>query len=95
MLDINNKILIFSGFKTNQDLVQKTGVPQLYQITNGTVSRYLPSITAAPIINNHLNCIYHENVKNDKRLLRTPCPERYHQKSGDEEYLMVAPIGYC
>ena len=51
MLDINNKILIFSGFKTNQDLVQKAGVPQLYPITNGTVSRYLPSITTAPIIN--------------------------------------------
>ena len=91
MLDINNKILVFSGFRTNQDLVLKACVPLLYQITNGTAYYYLPSITAAPIINNQLNCIYHENVKNDKRLLRTPCPERYHQKSGDEEYLMVAP----
>ena len=51
MLDINNKILVFSGFKTNQDLVQKTGVPLLYQITNGTAYYYLPSITVAPIIN--------------------------------------------
>ncbi len=51
MLDINYKILVFSGFRTNQDLVLKTGVPLLYQITNGTVSRYLPSTTTAPIIN--------------------------------------------
>ncbi len=51
MLDINNKILVFSGFKTNQDLVQKASVPLLYQITNGTACRYLPSTTTAPIIN--------------------------------------------
>ena len=51
MLDINNKRLGFSGFSENQDLIQKTGVPLVYQITNGTVSRYLPSFTTAPIIN--------------------------------------------
>ena len=49
MLDINNKRLGFSGFSENQDLVQKTGVPLVYQIINGTVSRYLPSTTTAPI----------------------------------------------
>ena len=51
MLDINNKILIFSGFRTNQNLEQQAGVPLVYQITNGTVSRYLPSTTTAPNIN--------------------------------------------
>ena len=51
MLDINNKRLGFSGFSENQDLVQKMGVPLVYQITYGTVSRYLPSTTTAPNIN--------------------------------------------
>ena len=32
MLDINYKILVFSGFRTNQDLEQQAGVPLLYQI---------------------------------------------------------------
>ena len=92
MLDINNKILVFSGFRTNQDLVQKAGVPQLYQITNGTAYYYLPSITAAPIINNQLNCIYHENVKRDKRLLRTINPQNCHRKSGNLKGKMMVVL---
>lgn len=68
MSDIDNA-LVFSGFKTNQDLVQKTGVPQVCQKTNGTASYYLPNITAAPITNPLIEKeVYYGNVVRIKRL---------------------------
>ena len=95
MLDINDKILVFSGFKTNQDLVQKTGVPLVCQITNGTASFYHSNITAAPITNPLIEKeVYYGNVVRSKRLLRTANLECCHHQFGIfSKNRMVVPIG--
>lgn len=84
MSDIDNA-LVFSGFKTNQDLVQKTGVPLVCQITNGTASYYHPNITAAPITNPLIEKeVYYGNVVRIKRLSMwqaIPCYVLYEEST--------------
>ena len=67
MSDIDNA-LVFSGFKTNQDLVQKAGVPLLLSKTNGAARCLGGCYRTAPIIYKSLNIVCHENVKRIKRL---------------------------